>query len=327
MADRDVPVGVLAVAVQRALQAPSVHNTQPWRWRLTDGLIELHADPARQLVATDPDLRDLVLSCGAALHHLQVALAAARLSAHVHRLPSPEDRWHLATVRVRPGAGDTGLAQLSRAIDERRTDRRPFGADPVSPQAIGRLVACATQYGATLHPVTEPGARRRLDEVLADAGARQRFAPGYAAELTIWSHRWAAARDGIPATARTTRTAAPDLRAFPRGTLGSTRPQPAPGGHDGSVLLVLTTTGDEVLDHLLAGEATSAALLTATVQGLATTPLSQSQEVPATRARLASSVLRSPDRPQLVIRIGHPGPGASRIERTPRRMLEAVLMH
>jgi nitroreductase len=323
MAEHGVPVGVLAAAVERALRAPSVHNTQPWRWRITEGEVELHADPARHLVGTDPDGRDLVLSCGAALHHLRVALAASGLSAHVHRLPSPEDRRHLATVRVHAGRAEPGLAALSRTIDERSTDRRPFGAAPVPPQAIGQLVACAPQYGATLHPVTEPGARRRLDDVLADAGARQRFAPGYAAELTIWSHRWTAARDGVPATARTVQTVGPELRAFPRGTLSGTRPWP----HDDSVLLVLTTVGDEVLDHLLAGEATSAVLLSATAQGLATTPLSQAQEVAATRARLASFVLRSPDHPQLVIRVGHPGPGGSPIERTPRRTLEAVLLH
>lgn len=324
MVESRVPVGVLAAAVERALRAPSVHNTQPWRWRLSAGAVELHADPSRQLVATDPDGRDLVLSCGAALHHLRVALAAADLSARVHRLPAPRDRWHLATVHVRPGAPESGVAALSRAVEERRTDRRPFGADPVSPRSIARLVASAPGSGATVHPVTGTDARRCLDELLADAAARQRFAPGYASELTVWSHRWAAARDGVPAAARTTRPAGPDLRAFPRGTLGGTRsPSPSP---DASVLLVLTTVGDELLDHLLAGEAASAVLLTATLEGLATTPLSQAQEIPATRARLASSVLRSPDHPQLVIRVGYPGRDVDRLERTPRRALEAVLL-
>ena len=74
------------------------------------------------------------------------------------------------------------------------------------------------------------------------------------------------------------------------------------------------------------GEAASAVLLTATLEGLATTPLSQAQEIPATRARLASSVLRSPDHPQLVIRVGYPGRDVDRLERTPRRALEAVLL-
>ena len=64
----------LAEAVERALRAPSVHNTQPWLWRINPRVIELHADWTRHLAATDPDRRDVLLSCGAALHHLQVAL-------------------------------------------------------------------------------------------------------------------------------------------------------------------------------------------------------------------------------------------------------------
>lgn len=330
MTEDRAPLGVLVAAVERALRAPSVHNTQPWRWRLDDGRVELHGDPVRHLVATDPDRRDLVLSCGAALHHLGVALAAAGWSARTRRLPAPGDRWHLATVSAHapgPGRGRSpapAAAALSRAIEERRTDRRPFGPEQVPRWALDRLVAAATACGALLVPVTEPGARLRLDEALADAGARQRFAPGYAAELTIWSHRWTAARDGVPASARTVRGTDPDLRSFPRGQLTDTRAPRA--ADDASVLLVLTTTGDGVLDHLLAGEATSAVLLTATSLGLATTPLSQSQEVAAVRERLATQVLRSPDHPQLVIRVGYPGPAARPLEATPRRALESVLL-
>jgi nitroreductase len=60
----------LSTAIEHALRAPSVHNTQPWRWRIRPNAVELHADWNRHLVATDPDRRDLVLSCGAALHHV-----------------------------------------------------------------------------------------------------------------------------------------------------------------------------------------------------------------------------------------------------------------
>ena len=79
-------------ATERALRAPSVHNSQPWQWRISDGVVELHADPDRHLVGTDPDRRDLVISCGAALHHLRVAALASGLLPAVSRLPDPGDR-------------------------------------------------------------------------------------------------------------------------------------------------------------------------------------------------------------------------------------------
>ncbi len=322
MSSPPVPTGELTAALQRALRAPSVHNTQPWRWRGTGTGVELHADHGRHLLATDPDRRDLVLSCGAALHHLRVALAAAGLEAHVHRLPDPEDRRHLATVDVRRGPPDAGLARLAPALDARRTDRRPLGPDPVPRGIVDALVAEATRCGAVLLPVTGPEARRRLGELLADAAAHQRSVPGYAAELTIWTHRVADSRDGIPAHALPVRSAdAPGLRPFPRGRLTG-----RPSARDGSVLLAVTTAGDGVLDRLVAGEATSAVLLAATAHGLATTPLSQSQETPEAQARLASHVLGTPDHPQLLIRVGRPGPGAGALPPTPRRTLDAVLL-
>ena len=99
MSRRTVPMG----AIEQALRAPSVHNTQPWRWRIRSDGVELHADWNRHLVATDPDRRDLVLSCGAALHHLQVALAARGTAVQVRHMPDAEDRGHLAPVAVRLG--------------------------------------------------------------------------------------------------------------------------------------------------------------------------------------------------------------------------------
>ena len=65
-------------AIELASRAPSVHNSQPWRWMVGPHSVHLYADLRRWLPATDADGRDLVVSCGAALHHLRVALAAAR---------------------------------------------------------------------------------------------------------------------------------------------------------------------------------------------------------------------------------------------------------
>lgn len=324
-----VPVGVLVGAVERALRAPSVHNTQPWRWRIADGIVELHADRRRHLVGTDPGRRDLVISCGAALHHLLAALAAAGVSARIDRLPDSDDEMHLATVHVRSGAPQAGLADLARAIEYRRSDRRRFSSRPVPETVVAALLSRAAGHGVVLHAVTDPAARRRLEEALADAAARQQHTPGYAAELTIWTRRYAGARDGIPLDAlprADAQTPGAGLRPFPSGHLTGARHADRADG-DASTLLVLTTFDDTVLDHLLTGEATSAVLLAATRSGLATTPLSQALEVPATRRHVATAVLRTPDHPQLVIRLGWAPPHVAELPPTPRRTLDAVLLH
>ena len=229
---------VLIMAVERALRAPSVHNTQPWRWRIDDDAVQLHADWTRHLVATDPDRRDLVLSCGAALHHLLVALAARGREAQVDRLPDPDDTGHLATVTLRPGAGLPADAALQRAIDRRRTDRRRMSHRPVPPEHLRLLEEHARRAGALLIPVSGPAMRQRLGAALADAAARQDWIPGYPAELELWTRRYAGARDGVPASSIAPplvgAVGAAPLRRFPRGRLD--QPQREPGRKPGSTL-------------------------------------------------------------------------------------------
>jgi len=319
---------MLIRAVGRALRAPSVHNSQPWQWRISDGVVELHADPDRHLVGTDPDRRDLVISCGAALHHLRVALADLGVATTTQRLPDPEDSTLLAVVRTVDGPVDAHEAALASAIEERRSDRRAFRDEPVPHAQLDLLTERAAAQGAGLIPVLTDDARTRLAAVLGEAAASQRTVPGYAAELAIWSRRLAGGHDGIPPDSRTGGHGGPEsagLRHFPEGQLSQV-PQPRTAGQDYATLMVLTTPGDGPSDWLQAGEATSAALLIATQNGLATTVLSQAAEVADTRRQLADTVVRVPEHAQLVLRVGWAPDGAAALPETPRRPLRYVLL-
>jgi hypothetical protein len=320
-----VPANVLSDAVTRALRAPSVHNTQPWLWRIDHGEIELHADPRRHLVDTDPDGRDLLISCGAALHHVSAALAATGIRARVMRFPDSNHTTHIATVRPEAGRPEAHLIAAALGIEARRTDRRQFGPGTIPDHVIASLRSTATSNGTVLHALHDDASRERLEDVLVDAGARQRYAPGYTSELMVWTHRYPGLQDGIPADSLPSTPSAKDgLRAFPPGRMSAPRHRRS-SAHDRTVLLVLCTFGDTKVDWLLAGEATSAVLLAATSRRLATTPLSQALEVAASRRAIADKVLRTPDYPQLIIRLGFPVDGAT-LPRTPRRPLRSVLM-
>lgn len=325
---RPVSRAVLVRAVERALRAPSVHNTQPWKWRLGDGEVRLYGDRDRQLVGTDPDRRDLVISCGAALHHLRVALADVGVATTTERLPDPEDSTLLALVHTTDGPADPRDAALAAAIERRHSDRRGLRPEPTRREDFGVLAEHAAAWHAGLHPVVGDDARGRLDAVLGEAATLEPDAPGHAAELALWTSRYGGGRDGIPRGSLPARGAgddSPGLRRFPSGRL-SQPPQHLNTGPDGSTLMVLTTSGDGVLDWLRAGEATSAVLLAATLLGLATTALSQAVEVADTRRKLADTVLRVPEHAQLVLRVGRAPADAAPLPPTPRRPLHSVLL-
>ncbi len=322
----------LVTAVEDSLAAPSVHNTQPWQWRFGRNDVELHADRGRQLTGTDPDGRDLMLSCGAALHHLRVALAARGLGCIV-AYPDPGNGDHLATVTPTSGPADPVAAALYSQIDRRHTERRRMSHRPVPAELLAELAEQARHAGADLVPVADAATRERLVAAFREAAARQRFAPGYAAELQLWTRRAAGTQDGIGAgnIATPLENGFP-LRTFP-GQAQLTQPRPAAGSAtpatdevaDAAELMVIVTEGDTTADRLGAGEALSAVLLHAARHRLATTPLSQATEVAQSRDAIGQA-LQTARQPQILVRVGWPATAAGELPATPRRDLRSVLL-
>ena len=154
----------LRAALASAVRAPSIYNSQPWRWRasITDG-VDLFADPDRHLIAIDLDGRDLLLSCGAALHHLVVALAGLGWSARVERLPDPENSDHLARLHPVTASPAPGTAALAAAIVRRRTDRRRFSARPVGEDLLAAFSEYAAGGDVELHIVADAAPHRLIE--------------------------------------------------------------------------------------------------------------------------------------------------------------------
>lgn len=298
-------------ALTLAARAPSVHNTQPWSWRFDGETIRLGVDVSRWLVATDPDGRDVLLSCGAWLHHLRVALAASDVGAVVHRLPDPTEPDLLAVVELRPGAGVDHFpaTEPAASISRRVTDRRRFRDWPIPDRFLAQLVGCAADQGATLRVLTDAAAVSTVSTAIRTAAVEHAGSVAYGAELATWSGPRPAADgpavDGVP-VANTPdpalRRAGPPMRRFAGGELAD----PGTDSTDTVTLLVLGTSSDDRLSQLRAGEAMSAVLLRATTLGLGASPYSEPLEVPGTRDLLRDEVLGGTLSPQLVLRIGWP---------------------
>lgn len=308
-------------ALMLAVRAPSVHNSQPWQWRLGDRSLHLYANRALHLPHTDPDARDLMLSCGAALNHCQIAFAALGWQAKIHRLPNPDEPDHLASLELhRHPAADVDIA-LAAAIPRRRTDRRRYSPWQVSPGDIALIGSRAARMGVTMRRVND---LPELQKVVAEAAWRHAADHGYSAELAAWSGRYGAAA-GVPAR----NTPKPDAHApIPaRWFAGPVLPQP-PGSDeqaDNAVVIALGTADDGELSRLRAGEATSMVLLTATALGLASCPITEPLEVAETRDSLRQHVFEGNSHPQMLLRMGWAPINADPLPATPRRNLTEVL--
>ena len=153
-----------------ATRAPSVRNSQPWHWRIGPRSLHLDADTTRHLPRTDPDRRDLLLSCGAALHHCTVALAALGWYATVRRMPDSGNPNHLADIEVVRQPPVELDVMLAAAIPNRRTDRRTYSSWPVPWGDIALMGARAARAGVMLRQVDLlPG----FNAIVAGAVSRQ----------------------------------------------------------------------------------------------------------------------------------------------------------
>ena len=318
-----VPPPLLRSMVERACRAPSVHNTQPWRWQPTRSGVSLYADSNRRLMHTDPRGRDLVMSCGAALHTLVVAAAGEGLRARVRHLPDVDDLSHLASIRFVPFEASDADRALAAAIDERCTDRRPPSSWPVPAERIATATELAARHGVRVTEVEESGPVD-LGRIVLEAQRIQGFDRGYHDELLAWSHERHAA--GVPAAnvpQRPEGEAEPHLGAtrFPAGDL----PAPPSPTRPAAAWLLLSTSSDDALSWLRAGVALQAVWLWATLERMAVVPYSQPFEVDRTRQLLQSDVLDDSSCPQMLLRLGWPPVAAAPVPRTPRRPVEEVM--
>lgn len=304
-----------------ATRAPSIHNSQPWRWRVGADTLRLYAETDRALPQADPDSRDLLLSCGAALHHAVVGFAALGWQATVTRFPDPERPDHLATMRVRPCTAAGSDVPLAAAIPRRRTDRRMFSAWGVPDADIALMGARAARVGVMLRQVQR---LPDLQDIVARAVWQHATDHDYLAELSTWSGRYASLA-GVPArsTPRSDPTAPLPGRLFAGPALA--QPTAASGTDDAAAVLALGTRDDSQLSRLRAGEATSLILLTATTLGLASCPVTEPLEIPVTRDAVRDDVFGDYGFPQMLLRVGWAPVNADPLPATPRMPLSAIV--
>jgi nitroreductase len=314
---------VLKEAVRLACRAPSILNSQPWRWEADGGTLRLFVDRSRLVPGTDRSGRQAIISCGCALDHVRVAMLAAGWDAVVERFPNPNDPDHLASIEFRHAEHITGSQDdRAQAILLRRTDRLPL-AEPTFWTLFEPVLRGALEDVPVTIDVLTDDARPQLAAASQLSATLRRDDYSYHEELAWWTSRFVVA-GGLPPSALVSDEERPRVevaRDFPGRSHQSRRPEVEV---DWSKILLLSTPEDTRADALSCGETLSAVLLECTMAGLGTCPLTHLIEVDECRD-IVRGLVDGLGQPQVLIRVGVAPPMEAVPPPTPRHPLEDVL--
>lgn len=316
----------LRFLVNYAVLAPSSHNTQPWLFRVRDGDLDIFADRTRALPVVDPDDRALVISCGASLYTLRVAIRHFGFTDHVTRFPDPSQPDLLARVTLGPARSPTADDDRRfQAIPRRRSNRQPFESRPVPDTVIASLEEAAAGEGACFGVAVGDDTRSAVADLIAAGDRIQASSKAFRRELSAWiHHNRTRSRDGMPGYAHGMGDLMSVLgpfvvRTFDWGDGQAAKDRQLAAGSP--VLAVIGTPADDPPAWLAAGQALAAVLLTACTEGVSASFLNQPIEVPELRPQLRDRIAQA-GYPQLLLRMGY-GPET---RATPRRVVDDVLV-
>ena len=319
-----IPAAQVGYLLATAARAPSVHNTQPWKFRVSRYAIELSADPRRKL-RVDPLGREMLISCGAALFGLRLAVRSLGYLPTVTLFPDAARLRLLARLAMGAPAPMTGRErQMLEALPHRHTHRGPFAPGPLPPGLLAGLQHDALAEGAILAVLDQPLDYQQLADILAAAGPRQDLDPLARADMRQWSRDAASpARDGVPAQAFPASTGRHPgqlpQRDFDMGRgLGLLA---ADGPPAAAATAALLTPGDSRVNWLRAGQALHRLLAHAASRWVFASLHTQPLEAAAIRD-LIQDRLALPGVPQMLLQLGPAHTTQATARRPPAELIE-----
>ncbi|HXX63719.1 MAG TPA: nitroreductase [Bacteroidota bacterium] len=305
--------------------APSTHNTQPWKFALIPGGIELYADYTRRMPVVDPGHRELLMSIGAAVFTLRVAADRFGFDCRVAYNYSGDSERPLATAMLTARGGPPGDAEkLFASIVRRHTNRSPFLLSRLPESILLRIRALESVGGASLWVSTDGALNSQVGDLVAAAEQLQLADPAYRRGLAEWIRpNQTLAADGVSGAALGLNAAASALEPWSSRVLDAGRKKAAsdknlcaeaPG-------LVVVQSEDSVPHWLSSGEILQHLLLKATGEGLHHSYFNMPVQVPDLRVRLRK-LLGLASWPQLLLRIGF---SLTEAPPSPRRPLDEMI--
>jgi hypothetical protein len=316
-----------------AILAPSGHNSQPWLFKIAgDNTIELYADRTRALAVVDPDDREMIISCGAALEHLRLTANHFGLADITDLLPDKNNNPDLLA-KVELKEGDTITQKLAQqdalsfeAITKRRSNRSAFESKKLPDDILVSLKDIARVHGAWLDIVEEDMKKKTIADMISQGDKIQLSDKKFRRELAAWIHpNRSKSRDGMPGYAHGISDIGSYVGPFLIRTFDIGKGQAAKDMQLASgspVLAVLGSDADEPLNWIQTGQVLARILLRARAENVWASFMDQPIEVPELRLKLREALGRTAGFPQLLMRLGY----GKDVRPTPRRNSDEVVM-
>ncbi len=313
--------------IHHATMAPSGHNTQPWKFSLTEDSIRIFPDFTRSLPVVDPDNRELYISLGCALENLVIAAKYAGYDPEVEYFPAGEpDKCLLVTLKHSNVTGENNLFQ---AIPKRHTNRREYNKQQIPAADLKKIESVPTENGVTCLVLTEPRAIEQVIELVKEGNSIQMNNDAFMDELVSWI-RFSDAetetfRDGLTSRAMG-RSPAPSWlgRMFMNLFVSAKNQSKADEKNirNSSALMLLVSEKNDKKSWVDVGRSFEHIALTLTTLNIKNAHLNQPCEAPQLKTQLQQHLALGNAHPQLLLRIGYAEP----LPHAPRRTVEQVLI-
>lgn len=286
-----------------AILAPSVHNTQPWAFEVTERGIRIFEDLGGWLAVADRDKRDLHLSVGCALENLLIAAFHYGFSAEIEYFPNSISPTLVAEVELLPALDEESPWQRRSfdAITVRHTDHGQFDAETLAQYLLNRMRECVTEEGLECTFITDVDLMPRLSDLLIEADARQFADPAVISELKHWMNRGVFSSDWL--LKKLSRLSVRHLQI--KGEAG---PNHVTILKDAPAFGIVASDADSPEVRVRAGQAFERLFLQATASGLGLEPMTHVLQVAETRAGIAELLHNKDMIPQVVFRVGFKAP-------------------
>ena len=312
--------------IKSAIQAPSGHNSQPWKFKIYESAIEVLPDFTKALPVVDSEHRELYISLGCAVENMCVAATEKGYN------PDPcikqvDDSTYSILVKLEKG--HVSSSPLFKAIDKRQTNRGEYNSTLITTDTVALINEISCEDGTHFY-LHQNGSNRynALSEYIYKGNEIQMQDKAFKKELLSWirynEKQVEETKNGLTNKVM----GAPSTPPFLGKIITSMFLNPVAQNKtdqkslESSSHLVLFTTEDNTPEQwILLGRTLERFLLKTTNLGIANAYMNQPCEVNVLAEEIRENLIENNEYPTLLLRIGY----ADTMPYSPRKDVESVV--